>query len=104
MKEQINKMVNFCLVHSYTYLPVVQVKDTIVITHSARICNYCGHCHSSDWQRARDYLHDALVAGLNVEAAPSITREVHRPVVTLPAFLRWHPTPRKLAHEHWHAA
>lgn len=89
MKKQINRAAGKCLWHSYEAVPVVTVTDGISYTKRARICTGCGHCHAGDWQRARDYLEDALAAGLPVEAAACLSR--------LPAAPARYPLPLRVA-------
>lgn len=84
MKIKIARWMTACVLHAYQRSPVVQVKDTLGTMVTARICRRCGHCHSGDWQRARDLLNDARSVGLGADALPCITREVHRPAVVLP--------------------
>lgn len=92
MKTKSGRWMNSCVLHAYHRCPVMQVRDTLGTTVLARICRRCGHCHSGDWQHARDMLNDARSAGLSVEALPCITREVHRPVVVLTPLLGgWWP-------------
>lgn len=87
MKIKINRWMNACVLHEYQHREVLQVNDGICVTLTARICTRCGHCHSGDWQRARDAWSVAHEAGFPVEVAACISREVHRPAVALP--LRW---------------